>query len=514
MTTGQPADKPLHAWLYPFIVAAGTLIAFGNITLNEFVVLDDPQNIWQNPRFNPPTLDGVLHYWTHAEYGLYIPFTYTAWGLLAAIARVAPDPLGVALNPAIFHAASVGCHVIGALLLYAILLRLISQPRAACMGALLFALHPVQVEPVAWAAGLKDVLAGMFALAAIWQYVKFAQNPARRQHYFLATFAFIAAMLSKPSALVTPMIVFVIDLWLIRGAWKPIVTTLAPWFVVSAICAVVGRIVQPAIGVAGAPIWARPLVAGDALTFYLWKLIWPIDLAVDYGRRPDAVMQNGLFYAAWIIPAAIALAVTRNRKRNPELLVAGAVFVIGVLPVLGFVTFLYQYFSTTADHYLYLAMLGPALATAWLVRRCGETRSTLITVVFVLGLFDWRTVHQTFIWRDDFALFGNATVVNPRSVLGWNNLGSAFNDRHDLDQARECFSKAVELDPSYSEAHENLAAVLDQQGDLAGAIQHNRKALEIYRARPPELRTDVSRLEELLESELRRAEAANAPTTR
>ncbi|HMB94812.1 MAG TPA: hypothetical protein VKK61_02105, partial [Tepidisphaeraceae bacterium] len=405
------AKAAASRWVAPILLIVCTLVAMGNLAHSEFVSWDDPFNIYQNPRLNPPTFEGIAFYWKHFAYGLYIPLTYTLWGLLALIAKVAPDPQGISLNPWVFHTASLIIHLISGLIVFKILELLIRNRLAAWIGALLFAIHPVQVEAVAWAAGMKDVLCGMLALLAIWQYLIYAREQ-KKLYYFLGLIAFIAAMLSKPSAMVVPVILFAIDFWLLRRNWKSILNSLLPWIILSVIGAVIAQNAQPAIGVTPAPMWARPFIAADSLAFYLYKIVWPINLTIDYGWRPEIIIQQWWFYIVWIVPVALGIALALSRKRQPELLVAGIIFIAVLAPVLGFVTFLFQYFSTTADHYLYLAMLGPALTVAWIIDRFSQPIVMRIAAI-ILALLGLRTILQTQYWHDDFELFPHALAVNP-----------------------------------------------------------------------------------------------------
>src|SRR6267378_78163 len=145
-----------RSFAYPLLLAILTLIVFGRIATNDFTYWDDAGTIHHNARLNPPTAQKVLWYWGHSELGLYIPVTYSVWGVLAAAARLdAPDEFDISLNPWLFHAASLIVHVGSVLLVFRILRRLIGRDGPSFAGALLFAIHPLQTETVAWASGLK-----------------------------------------------------------------------------------------------------------------------------------------------------------------------------------------------------------------------------------------------------------------------------------------------------------------------------------------------------------------------
>ena len=182
-----------RSFAYPLLLVIVTILVFGRIATNDFTYWDDAGTIHHNPRLNPPTAQKVLWYWGHSELGLYIPVTYSVWGILAAAARLdAPDEFDIALNPWLFHAASLIVHLGSVLLVFQILRRVIGRDGPSFVGALLFAIHPLQTETVAWASGLKDLLCGFFALLAIWEYMKFADESSerRRLHYVLALVAF------------------------------------------------------------------------------------------------------------------------------------------------------------------------------------------------------------------------------------------------------------------------------------------------------------------------------------
>jgi tetratricopeptide (TPR) repeat protein len=471
----------------PLLLVAAVAIVFGRLLWADFSSLDDPYNIWMNARLNPPTFSSIAWYWAHPENGLYIPLTYTVWGILAAFARVSPDPNGVALNPNIFHFANVLIHALGTLLVYGILKLLITDRRAACLGALLYAMHPLQVEPVAWAAGLKDVLAGMLALAAIDQYIRFVQVNSRR-HYLLASLALVAAMLAKPSAMTVPLIVAVIDWLLLDRSVKAVARSIWPWAVLAALCAIIARIAQNVTGLPEPPLWARPILALDSLAFYLYKLLWPMKLAVDYGHRPSAVMASDSFKITWMIPVAIAVLLWIWRRRVRPLIVACLIFVCATLPVLGLASFQYQFASTTADHYVYLAMLGPALAVAWWVRQA-RRRDVAVIIATIIGLLGIRSMIQARVWMNDVALFTNAVAVNPTSMLALNNLGNAYREAGQFGAAEQQFRRVSQLYPDYPEGHSNVAWLLELRGELSEAIEFRRRALAAIAQQPPELRS-------------------------
>jgi protein O-mannosyl-transferase len=490
-------------WPKRLLIIVALLASLGRLGLHEFTGWDDPATIHQNPSFHPPTVDRIAWYWTawgdRAPMGLYVPLTYTVWGMLARIAMLeVPDPTGIRLNPYVYHSANVLLHVLGSLVAFEILRSLVGSPWAACAGALLYGLHPVQVEPVGWASGTKDVLCGMLSMVALWQYILFAQpappanerQPAaadhdeipvhrsRWLHYALGLLAFVAAMLSKPTGVVVPILALVIATWGLRRPVRTSILPLLPWFVLVFPFVVLTRASHATDLVPTVAPAVRPLVAADALAFYLHKLILPIQLGVDYGRAPTRVLREGWLWFTWVVPAALAVMLWVGRHRVPMLVAGALIFVAGVLPVLGFVPFQFQYYSTVADHYLYLSMLGPALAMAWVLSRC---RSAWLwagsaAILAALGL---RSFDQSQYWRDDLTLFSRSIEVNPASFVSYNNLGAALFQRVRLEEAEAHFRRAIDIFPEYPSGNDHLGRLLMARGQLEQAAHYFRIAVEL-----------------------------------
>lgn len=477
------------------VVIAVTVLVMGRLCFNEFIGWDDSQTVSHNHRLNPPTIQTLRHYWTHVEMRLYAPLTYTVWAGLAMIARIEPDPSGVALNPLIFHAANVVLHMLAALVVCRILFLIGMHWFAAMCGSLVFAIHPVQVEPVAWVSGLKDVLSGLLVLVALWQYLRFAIADRNDQRQWtplaICITCMILAMFAKSSAATLPLAAIAMDRWIVHRPWKSIFTSASLLVIVAVPFAAVASMAQVSGDLAPVPLLSRPLIVADSLTFYLHALIWPINLCIDYGRTPWAVMrlaQRPGIYIETCIPIIIGLALLFFRKRARPLVAAALVFVAGCLPTLGLTTFTTQFFSTTADHYLYWAMLGPAIAAAWLLNEWPDTPALRAGAVAALVAMAILCIRQGGFWKDDFSLMEHTAAVNPRSFLAFNNLGNAYYAQANPARAAEMFRRAIDAKDDYSLAHSNLAAALRQLGQLDESTAELERSIALQRARDPRLR--------------------------
>ena len=469
-----------------FIVAtvvAATLATFGTTITHDFVGgWDDGPLIVNNDLVNPPTTESLGRIWTQPHARMYIPAVYTAWWLLAQVATVAGElPGSTTLNPYVFHAANVMVHTINALLVYAILQILLKRDWPGAAGALAFALHPLQVEAVAWATGMKDLLWGFFALLALWQYLVFiTERQDRPVHYALATLAFVAALLAKPSAVVVPFVAA--GMHLIIG--RRFILMLLPWAALSVVWMIVTARVQPTPDITASPLLHRPLIAADALGFYFLKVIWPARLGIDYGMRPDVIIRS----AWWIFALLAAVAIALGRSRI--MLAAGLIFVAGVLPVLGLTPFVFQWLSTVADRYVYLSMLGPALAVAWTMTRLRHP-AAVVACAIILAALGARSIAQATTWKDSFTLMRHTLRINPDSPLANNHMGDHFFQAGDFQAARSHFERAIATKSDYLTARDNLAATLVRLGRYGEALDLMEKTLQLRRALPDPIRQPI-----------------------
>ena len=507
--------------LLPLGIAAIAVLAFARLVGCSFTDWDDQGTIWQNPRLNPPTLAAVEFYWrawgAKAPGQLYTPVTYTAWAAVAAVSEATAGRL----SPAVFHGANVGLHAVTAVLVYGLLRRLVGRPWPAAGGALLFALHPVQVEPVGWASGTKDVLCGLFAVAALWAYVAAVgttRRSRRRGLYAAATGLFVLAMLSKPTAMMVPPMAAAIDVLVLRRPVGKAARWLWPWAVLMIPCALQARAAQPADWASPVPAWTRPLVAADAVAFDVAKVAWPAHLCVDYGRRPAVVVAAGAVYWTWLVPAAVAGLLVWRRDR--VLAAAAALCVLPLAPVLGLVPFDFQLYSTVADHYLYLPMVGVALAAAWglahVSPRPWVVRGVVGGAVAVLVALGVRSAAQEPTWRDTTSLFTQVLAVNPGSFAACDQMGYVRSTaarairgdrrtvppadpgyaewRADLEDSLRWYDESLRLNPAYGPSLVNIAINAGQLGEHDVQRAALRRDAALQATLPAGLRADPASL--------------------
>ena len=475
---GESSEPRRTVWVC-LALGALTLAVYWPIVHHDFVEFDDDKLIYNNAAFNPVTWDKIVRYWRGPYYGGAFPIGYT---LLAAIASVARDAQGV-MHAKAFHIASVLLHAGSVIVVYATLRRLVRRQWAAALGAALFAVHPLQVESVAWATNIISLLQGLFSLLAIYLYVLYAQRDlegreeGQRLLYAGATLAFLLAMGSKPVAVTLPLVVFALDVgWIGRSVRRAIVRA-GVWLLLAIPVVVVTRVMLDAPDVFVPPLWARPLVALDALAFYLGKLVLPVGLSPDYGRSPRWLMGSPALYATWLAPALAASALWAVRKRAPKLVAAAFVFVAPLLPVLGLTPFHQQQYSTVTDRYMYIPLLGVAAAVAWLVSRSDRRAALYALAVWVAALAVWSRI-EVGKWRDTDTLFRTTVARNPTSLPGHTVLGLLAARRNQPDVALAEYRAALTTDPGFPPTLYNLGNLHRAQGRPTEAIAAYEAALQ------------------------------------
>jgi hypothetical protein len=466
-------------WLLHVVILLAVIAATAPVLRNNFIRWDDHYQITQNPDFNPVRLDRMIDYWGGPYVGTLYPVSYNLFGLLAAIGGRSPG--AGTLSPTPFHIASILLHLASALLVFAILRLLVSSDVAACAGAVLFAVHPVQVESVAWISGMNTPLFAMWSLLAIWLYLLSvrAKTPDQWRQLLViwATIAFVLALFSKPAAVVVPFIAGLLGWLLTRRPARQVARVPALWALLSIPIMLITLRIQSGEVVTPTPLWIRPIVAGDAIAFYLRKLIVPMPILADYGRTPRWVQSHPLLWLHTLLPIAVALICWRVRRSYPWLLVGLAVFVVALLPVLGLKSFIVQTTSTVTDRYLYLAMLAPAMVLAFALARA-RSRAAYVFVIVILAVFLVRSNLRARAWRDELALFEPELRINPRSLVAHKVLGATYAARNDPARAAAHLSEAIRIQPDDPTALYNLANVRLENRQFDQAIPLYRKALE------------------------------------
>jgi tetratricopeptide (TPR) repeat protein len=496
-------------WLAPLLVAAVTFAVFFPTLGNDFVRWDDDRNFLENPFYRGLGWNELRWMFTTFHMGHYQPLSWITLGL---------DYLLWGMYPFGYHLTNLILHAANAVLFYFVSLRLLSAvfsiapaeiswrlSVSAGMAALLFGIHPLRVESVAWVTERRDVLSGLFYLTTIYCYLQSASmqpSSTRRRWFGAALIGYILSLLSKGTAMTLPATLLLLDIYplgslkgvpfnWIKPEWRSVLAEKLPFLIVAVVFATVALFAQDTTEALKTlqqyDIISRILQMSYGLNFYLWKTLLPIKLSPIYELPVNFEPWTGFFVFSAVGTVSISFVLYFLRRRWPAVLACWIYYIILLAPVSGIAQSGPQ---LVADRYSYLACLcWPLLFGGWSFRwwASPETDRTnrapaivmslvVVAALFTLGRLTWS---QTGIWRNTQTLWQHAIVVTPYSSIAFYNLGRNFERDDHVDQAIEFYRRAVSINPEYAKAHVNLAGLLARKGVATEAIAHYRKGLEI-----------------------------------
>ncbi|MDR3709628.1 MAG: tetratricopeptide repeat protein [Capsulimonadaceae bacterium] len=459
---------------------------------NGFVSYNDAVYIVNNPDINPVSPQSFVRYWTGPRIGLYQPMDCTLGAIIAMVAHMAAPAsniaaLGGTLNPHVYHLVSVLVHALNALLLYFLLRRLALSEIASLSGAGLFAIHPMQVESVAWASASDRLFCIMFSIPALLLYLR-APNASETAiktytRYGASVVLGILAVLCKPTAIVLPLIALILDRELLRHRWRTSFARYAVWqLAVLPILFLASASVAPTDQIPPVPISSRIFIAGDSLAFSLGKFLFPVRLSLDYGRAPQFVLQHWWVFVTWVFPAAVAFALWRLTRPGSPIRTGSLVFLIGLAPTLGLISFPSQIVSTVADRYMYPALIGASIVVGAVVDRLMLRALwkpfAYAGAAFSLAVLALLTLLRIPVWSDSISLMRDTLNENPKSYNALTYLGKEYESRGQSGKALPFFLSANAIRPNYYQPHYNLATAYAVMGNFDAAIAELNVALQ------------------------------------
>ena len=500
-------DWSKRGWFFCLILAVVTLLAY-QPAWHGGLLWDDDFNV-ATPQLR--SLDGLRRIWFVPRTTLqYYPLLYSSSWLQE---RFWSD------SPTGYHLVNLLLHI-GCVVLVLKILRLLRIPGAE-LATIIFALHPVNVETVAWIAERKNTLSGLFCLGATLWYLKFDESRSRRS-YALALGLFLLGLLSKTAIVTLPLALLVI-LWWKRGTifWRRDVAPVIPFLFLSAAAGLVTRWFEnTGIGykarILDLSLLDRCLIAGRAFWFQLGKLLWPSNLMFVYPRWEI----NAAVWWQYLFPLAVLglLGILWTLRRWSRAPLAGVlVYIFLLLPSLGFLNIYFFIYSFVADHWQYLACLGIITPCAsGIVLLAGRLkfwqpaleRGTILLLAGVMFCLTWQqsrmytnaeTLYRTTIARNPgcwmaydhllnilyqtnrvpeaMDLFKQALRIKP--AVAHYSLGNALIHTGQTSEAMDQYQQALRIDPDYAEAHNNLGSALLLTGRTSEAIDQFQQALRI-----------------------------------
>jgi protein O-mannosyl-transferase len=475
------------------LLALATLVVYSPVRHYGFVDFDDNEYFFNNPHvLSGLTLENIHWAFTTSDTGNWHPLTWLSLMLDAAVfgaAATAPHLINVLL------------HMSNAILVFLLFRQLTGALVRSAILALIFALHPLHVESVAWVAERKDVLSSFFGLLALLSYASYASDKGaspgssiltRPVTFSFALFFFICGLMSKSMVITLPFVMLLLDYWPLQRFSLPSAKRLfiekIPYFVLIVVDAVLTFLAQRA-GNAVTPLARFPLDMRIENVFvsyarYLGKIIWPFDLATPYeplGHWPIPIVVLSI-----VLFIALCVAAVRLRKRFPYAFTGWFWFAGMLVPVIGLVQIGAQ---SMADRYVYLPIIGILLIVVWGVAEFyAQHPAPRGAVIFGIAVFCFacavRARNQVGVWRDDGTLFSHALAVTMNNNVASHNLGYWYEKTGQADKAMDYYFDADQLASRDPAKLYNAANAFAKMGHWHEAIKIYRRALELSPNQP------------------------------
>jgi tetratricopeptide (TPR) repeat protein len=450
--------------------------------------LDDGQYLTENQLVQNPSLAGARRFLFEVLEpstvgGYYQPLSMISLMLDAALGG-GPDNL----RP--FHRSSLALHAGNTVLVLGLLFLLFRQVWPAALLALLYGLHPLAVEPLAWIAERKTLLGTFFALWSLVLYVRYAQKRSRPL-YVLAFGFYVLGLMSKPTTIPVPVLFLLLDYWPIRRlSWRAILEKI-PFLLAGGIFVLItlasqrntASVVMPAESTPG----TIPLTLCYNIAFYFYKTFLPTNMSSLYLAPEPFSLANPVVLAGVVGTCLLALVLLLSVRWSPALLAGCVFFFLAIFPTLGIVGF---QGVIAADRHAYLPVLGlllpPACLLAYIWGKSAQSRparrARVVAILVVLGLALGETIatrQHLAHWGDTEGLFRYMLTVSPQSHQAHNSLANSLVAQGRIDEAHQHYVAALEIEPDYFRGRANFASLLIDTGDLAGAVEHYQAALRL-----------------------------------
>ena len=466
-------------------ICALTILAYRPVWHGGFI-WDDDLYVTHNSLLTAQ--DGLRRIWLSLDApSQYFPLTYT-------VLRIERSLWG--LHPTGYHSVNICFHLANALLVWRLLARL--NIPGSWLAATIFAIHPVQVESVAWISELKNVLMGFFFLLTLLAWTEYVDLRSRNRstYYAAAILFYFLALAAKSTACTLPAALLLILWWKKKPIGRRALFELVPFVVLAMSFALIAiwweRYHQGTRVLTPLPPLERLLIASRAIWFYLSKLFWPSDLTFIYPRWQ--ISSSDAVAYVWLVVTAAAVVLTYfvRRTLGRGLEVAALFFVATLSPLIGFIMLYTFRYTFVADHYQYLACIGPIAFTAasFVIAAEKGKHSAWVSTIGVLPIVACLIVltsRQSATYRDLETLWRSTIAKDPTSWIGYNNLGVVQFEKGDVDDAIAKYERSLRLYPNYPEAHYNLGGALLLKGAVDNAIEHCKRALQLQPNEPDAL---------------------------
>jgi len=450
-----------------FILFA-TFVAYFSIRNHEFTNWDDNEYIVNNQTIQSTDLQSTFKHFTSFQGGNYHPLTMISYAINYYFSNTSPPP---------YLFTNVLIHLINIVLVFLLFKSITTNDFFSLLVALIFAIHPLRIESVAWASERKDVLYALFFLSSLIYWLKF-RDSHKNKDYFVSLLLFILSCLSKSMAMTLPLIIIVLDYIKVKKQTRINLILKIPFFLIAIITGVLAIISQKESGAMNISIdlsiFDKILVVCYAILFYPIKLILPISLS-SYYPYPNSL--GILYYLSFLSIIVLIFLGVKYKWYNRKMFTGILFYIFAILPVLQII----QVGQTpVADRYSYIPLLGLMLMLFYILERklnMIQFKQGIVILCIVLILGFWLTNQRIQVWKTSETLWTDVIVKYPNVALAYNNRGIYLAENQRNTESINDFKKAVSIQPNDAKTNFNLGNNLLNLGMLDEAEIYLRKAV-------------------------------------
>ncbi len=457
-------------WLLLVLVLLVTSLFFWPVLKNDFVNWEDDVNITHNPYVKELNAANIKNIFTQTLTGGYRPLATLSFAI---------EYHFFGLKPGVYHFNNLLLHLLCTMLVFIFLRKLGTGLFITTVAALLFGIHPMRVESVAWITERKDVLYGFFYLLAMIGYIAFVKK-RKPVFYILALLAFVFSLMSKIQAVTLPLVLILIDYnFSGRFRFRQIIDKI-PFFLLSLVTGIYGIYILGSQGSLETntvlPFFQRIFIGTYSFCAYLIKSVWPYELSAIY---PNPVKLSVLFYISAAGVLLLAFLVYKSGRHRKEL-------VFGTLFFLFNIVFMLQIVGAgqafMADRFSYLSYIGLFFLIAWALNFLFTSRRSAYGIAVAgiyltaLGLTTWN---RTLVWRNSETLFTDVLKKYPNSAIAHNNLGLYYRDQNQNEKAIAAYSRSIETNPAGYLGYSNRGEAWFEMGEIDKALVDMDMAIKL-----------------------------------
>tara|TARA_B110000046_G_scaffold25332_1_gene24762 strand:+ start:23122 stop:24855 length:1734 start_codon:yes stop_codon:yes gene_type:complete len=462
--------KRNNRFLYIFAIAITACAIYLPAINNSFTYLDDHVQVVENPFVKTLDFNSIKGIFSSFFVGMYQPITTLFYAITYSLSG---------LSPAAFHILSLVIHVTNSMVVFKLLQSFFNSKKINFLLTILFLVHPMQVESVAWISALSNLLFSFFFLTAFWSYLSYRAT-GNSKYIVLCFILFLLSCASKSVAVVFPVILIAYDYYQPNKIDIKLLLQKIPFLTVSVsfgVVTILGRETAGHLSDLTGTFSAldRVFLVSHSILFYPIKFLIPFHLSAFY---PYPVLSNGalpvLYYLSPVLIIGLLVAIIRVRKK--KLLIFGSAwFAITIALVLQFVPFGNQ---ITADRYIYLPLFGLLLILGFLLQKLKDSKLILLFSIPLI-LLSFLSFQRAQIWENDEILWTSVVETHPNVSQAYNNLGSFALKSKQAKEAFDYFNQAIEIQPNYADAYSNRGNLFAQSGNSSAAMRDFNKAIQL-----------------------------------